>query len=78
VADLCFGNTKELSSFMKEVFSYRFKDTPRYDYLIDLLLDLINSDESTSEKASAESRSEDSTDGSSNRSTNQDNSLTQI
>ena len=31
--DVCFDNTRELSKFMREVFSYRFKDTPRYDYL---------------------------------------------
>lgn len=42
--DLCFGNTSELSKFMKEVFSYRFKDTPRYDYLRELLRDLIKSE----------------------------------
>ena len=35
--DLCFGNTKHLYKYKKEVFSYRFKDTPDYDHLIDLL-----------------------------------------
>lgn len=41
LSDLCFDNTKKLSKFMREIFSYRFKDTPRYDYLRDLLKDLI-------------------------------------
>lgn len=44
LGDLCFGNTKSLSRFMREVFSYRFKDTPRYDYLRGLLQDLISQD----------------------------------
>lgn len=39
--DVCFDNTSELSAFMREVFSYRFKDTPRYDYLRSLLQGLI-------------------------------------
>ena len=39
--DICFGNTADLGKFMKEVFSYRFKDTPRYDYLRNLLQKLI-------------------------------------
>ena len=30
---------------MREVFSYRFKDTPRYDYLRNLLQDLISQNE---------------------------------
>jgi len=42
VKDVCFDNTKELSKFMREVFSYHFKDTPRYDYLRSLLQNLID------------------------------------
>ena len=41
VKDVCFDNTRELSKFMREVFSYHFKDTPRYDYLRSLLQNLI-------------------------------------
>lgn len=40
-ADICFGNTKGLSTFKREVFSYRFKDEPRYEYLRDLLSQLL-------------------------------------
>lgn len=35
--DLCFDNTQGLAEFHSEVFSYRFKDEPRYDYLRGLL-----------------------------------------
>ena len=38
--DLCFGNTKELKTFKKEVFSYNFADEPRYDYLRSSLVNL--------------------------------------
>ena len=44
--DLCFGNTKGLTNFKREVFSYRFKDEPRYDYLRDLLTQLRDNSES--------------------------------
>ena len=37
VDDLCFGNSIKLKEFHDEVFSYGFKDKPRYDYLRDLL-----------------------------------------
>ena len=32
-SDVCFGNTKDLSSFKREIFSYRFMDTPDYEKL---------------------------------------------
>ena len=35
--DLCFGNTKEFSKFKREIFSYRFQDTPDYTLLRRLL-----------------------------------------
>ena len=35
--DLCFGRTKNLYSFKKEVFSYHFKDAPDYDKLRQIL-----------------------------------------
>ena len=40
--ELCYDNTEDLKEFMTEVFSYRFKDTPRYDYLRDILVSLRN------------------------------------
>ena len=49
VKDVCFDNTRELSKFMREVFSYHFKDTPRYDYLRSLLHNLI--EEKSSQKS---------------------------
>ena len=39
--DICFGNTKGLSTFKREVFSYRFRDEPRYEFLRDLLSQLL-------------------------------------
>ena len=39
--DLCFGPSKELYEFKKEVLGYGFKDEPRYDYLKSLLEDII-------------------------------------
>lgn len=38
--DMCYGNTKCLQFFMKEVFSYRFKDMPDYDKLRCMLTEL--------------------------------------
>ena len=35
--DLCFGTSECLSDFKKEVFSYRFKDEPRYNHLREIL-----------------------------------------
>ena len=35
--DLCFKNTKDLSKFKREIFSYRFQDTPDYTLLRKLL-----------------------------------------
>ena len=31
--DLCFGNTSDFRQFKKEIFGYRFKDTPDYTLL---------------------------------------------
>ena len=39
--DVCKGKTEELSHFMKEIFSYRFKDTPNYGKLRKILKELI-------------------------------------
>ena len=39
--DICFGNTKGLSTFKREVFSYRFKDEPNYQKLRELLSELL-------------------------------------
>ena len=41
--DLCFGASECLFDFKKEVFSYRFEDEPRYDYLRELLTKQIYS-----------------------------------
>ena len=38
--DVCFGNTKDLAAFKREVFSYRFKDLPNYENLRKLLIQL--------------------------------------
>jgi len=43
--DVCFDNTSELSQFMREVFSYRFKDTPRYEFLRNMLKELIEEEQ---------------------------------
>ena len=51
--DLCFGNSKELSGFMREVFSYRFNDTPNYDLLRQILRDLIDANSKPSNSASS-------------------------
>ena len=40
VDDLCFDNSIKLKEFHDEVFSYGFKDKPRYDYLRELLQNL--------------------------------------
>ena len=40
VDDLCFGESKDLADFHNEVFSYEFKDEPKYDYLRRLLNEL--------------------------------------
>ena len=31
--DICYGNSRVLRSFLKEVCSYQFKDAPNYDHL---------------------------------------------
>ena len=36
-SDLCFDNTKDLSKFKREVFSYHFKDEPNYEILRKML-----------------------------------------
>ena len=36
-SNLCYGDSKDLETFMKEVMSYGFKDRPNYDYLRSLL-----------------------------------------
>lgn len=38
--DVCFGNTKDLTSFKREVFGYRFKDEPKYEHLRQMLREL--------------------------------------
>ena len=40
--DLCFGNTKGLKEFKREVFSYHYADCPNYDKLRQMLTDLRN------------------------------------
>ena len=42
VDDFCYSDSMDLASFYKEVFSYEFKDEPRYDYLRTLLLEQWN------------------------------------
>ena len=32
-SDVCFSNTKDLSSFKREIFHYRFMDAPDYEKL---------------------------------------------
>lgn len=61
-SDLCCDNTKELIRFMREVFSYRFKDTPRYDYLRGLLRELLEKDNSEESGSSKQDNSRSSVD----------------
>ena len=39
--DLCFGNSKDLYKYKKEVFSYRFVDTPNYESLRNIILKML-------------------------------------
>ncbi len=39
--DLCFGNSKDLYRFKKEVFNYRFADEPNYDSLRNIIQTLL-------------------------------------
>lgn len=39
---MCFGDAQGLSEFEKEVSSYGFKDTPRYEVLRKMLAQLSN------------------------------------
>ena len=44
--DLCFGNSKDLCVFYKEVFSYRFKQIPNYEILRSFLRDIRDKERS--------------------------------
>ena len=43
-ADLCFENTQDLADLRREIFSYRFKDQPRYSLLRKMLWKLREKD----------------------------------
>lgn len=43
--DLCFGNTRQLIKFKREVFSYHFEDTPDYQKLRRMLKELRDKQE---------------------------------
>lgn len=39
--DLCTGRSRKLKEFKKEIFSYHFKDEPRYGVLREMLNNLL-------------------------------------
>lgn len=52
--DLCFGNSKDLYKFKKEVFSYRFADIPDYENLRNILKKLLHKEQQKSLQLSPE------------------------
>ena len=52
--DLCFGNSRDLYKFKKEVFSYRFADIPDYENLRNILKKLLHKEQQKSLQLSPE------------------------
>jgi hypothetical protein len=53
ISDLCCKNAQVMTKFAKEVFSYNFKETPKYDKLRKILIEAISSNQELNTSSSS-------------------------
>lgn len=77
-ADLCFENTQDLADLRREIFSYRFKDKPRYSLVRKMLWKLRQKDAAPADCTTSQSQRSTSKSNKSSKSPSQKDSFDKL